>query len=88
MAKKQRHAYTEEFRREAVRRSDQPGNKRKIQRAVCTSFSAEEKNQDGAGMFDKLFRSFLGIVFNVRCLVGLQGSRRDRSIGIRLVQDG
>ena len=26
MAKKQRHAYTEEFRREAVRRSDQPGN--------------------------------------------------------------
>ena len=26
MAKKQRHAYTEEFRREAVPRSDQPGN--------------------------------------------------------------
>ncbi|MCU5788090.1 transposase [Alloalcanivorax marinus] len=26
MAKKQRHAYTEEFRREAVRRSDQSGN--------------------------------------------------------------
>jgi len=26
MAKKQRQAYTEDFRREAVRRSDQPGN--------------------------------------------------------------
>src|SRR5690554_3606149 len=26
MAKKQRHAYTEEFRRDAVRRSDQPGS--------------------------------------------------------------